>query len=109
MMPNNTSEDHVDRVLDSLNSINKVEASPYVYTRVMARLEGIHSSGWAKVTTILSRPAITFACVFMIILLNLFAVLSQTHRSSGTLTEAAYADDFAQVNNSYLDLENNKP
>lgn len=109
MMQNKSSQEHIDQVLESLNGINKAAAPPFLYIRVVARLDRIHTSAWAKITMILSRPVVAFACVCMIILLNLFAVFSQTHTISNNLTEAASADDYAQVNNSYLDLENSKP
>lgn len=105
-MQNNPTPDNFDNLLNSIDGITRAEAPPFLYTRVLAKMQRTRSSSfWEKISWLLSKPKIAFACICMIILINLFAVLSQTQPA----TDGIVSDDYAQVSNSYDDLENPKP
>ena len=111
-MQNNPSADKIEQMLESLNGMKKAEAPPFLYTRVLARLERTKTSVWEKISMILARPTVAFACVVMVVILNLFAVFSQTQTHSVNpvnSSELVSTDEYSQVSNSFYDIENIKP
>lgn len=63
-----------EKILNSLDGITRAQARPYMYTRVMARLQE-ENSFWGRTTGFLTRPVIAFACLSAVILVNVFTVI----------------------------------
>ena len=108
-MLKNSRKDQIEEIICSLDNLHKVEAPAFFYTKVLSRLGRVQHSSWDIISNSLSRPIVAFACVCMIILLNLFAAISHTSNISRNSTEVVSSDDYSQATNSFYDLENNKP
>ena len=109
-MEDQNSDKRINKILGSLDGLQKAPAPDFFYTRLMSRLQHVHTSAWEKITMILSRPTVAFACILMIVIINLFAVFSQNQSvKSAYQSELASNDEYTQVSNSYYDLENTKP
>lgn len=67
-----TSE--IEEILNSFDGITRAKAKPFMYTRVMARLQE-ENSFWSRTTRILSRPAIAFISLVIIVLINVFSII----------------------------------
>ena len=109
-MKSNSSPRKIEEVLNSLTGIKRAEPQPFFYTRVRARLEAAHFSLWDKVSTLISKPSIAFMGVFLVVVINLFAIYSHnTTVSSTDLSDVASNDEYSVVNSTFYDIENNKP
>lgn len=112
MMHHNLSPAGKVQLLESLNGIKRAKPSPFFYTRLIARLESAQSSICERIRLLLLRPAIAFLCIFMIIAINLFAILSHTKsmKNSSFSEVASSIDDYTQASNSsFYDPENVRP
>ena len=70
----------IDETLESLEGIQKAEPRPFLFTRVMARINKEENSAWEKLASLISRPAIAFATVILFLLINAFVI----YRVSGS-------------------------
>ncbi|GAB3006902.1 hypothetical protein GCM10027051_03110 [Niabella terrae] len=86
-MTRSTSD--IDNILNSLDGIQPVEARPFMYTRVMARLEE-QESFWSKAVAFIARPAIAISCLVVILGANFYLV-------SGAEAEAGQENGTAVV------------
>ncbi len=63
----------IEKILNSLDGIVQAEARPFMFTRVMARLQEENSFS-GKVVNFLKRPAIAAACLLAVLLGNAYTV-----------------------------------
>ena len=96
----------VDETLNSLNGIQKAEPTPFLFTRVMARLNKEENSLWEKLAYIFSKPAVTFATVILFIAINSVVLYRVAGNSTSAPQEqAVMADnDFDLSVNSIYDI-----
>ena len=99
----------VDEAMDSVLGINRATPNPFLYTRVLARINREENSYWERMTRMISRPAIAFVTVSTILMLNLFVVINETSANNvkPNVPEVATADDLGT--NSFYDIENVQP
>jgi len=72
--PKNGASNWADQVLASLDGMERVKANPFLYTRILARMEkkmGI----WEKAAGLISKPAFAFAAVFVFVAINATVLL----------------------------------
>lgn len=67
----------VNETLESLDGIQRAEPQSFFYTRLIGRLQKEEKNLWEKISSILSRPVVAIACLFLILLFNAFIVLKQ--------------------------------
>lgn len=63
-----------EEILNSLDGMSRAQARPYMYTRVMARLQE-ENSFWGRTTGFLTRPVMAIVCLSAVILANVFTVI----------------------------------
>lgn len=110
-------KEHIDKLIeDALNSVdnvNRAEAKPYLLTRIHARMNKGTESAWEKAGWFIGRPAVAFAGLCMIILINVTVVMfNGTTTDSNTVTEQvaqAPADEFSYTVATIYDTENTQP
>ncbi|MBC7947461.1 MAG: hypothetical protein H7Y42_06250 [Chitinophagaceae bacterium] len=104
----------VSEALESLDGIQRAEASPWFLTRVKARLEREESNVWEKTGRFLSRPVVAFAGLVLILGLNAFILLEKVPESttSGPISfqngQLAEEENMLTAANSF-DYENLEP
>jgi hypothetical protein len=109
-------EKRVEQTLDSLDGIRRAEPTPFLYTRVRARLEREQKNAWEKLASILARPVVAFASLFVIIGINAFILFNDAPPAgsvNGTAAStnngnAVVEDYFILAANNY-DYENLEP
>ena len=102
----------VDEALSSVDDIKRAEAKPFLLTRIHARMNKGTESVWEKAGWFISRPAVTFAGLCMIIVINIMVVLFNGSANSGTVTEQTAqtpADEFSYTVATIYDTENTQP
>ena len=99
----------VDEAMDSILNIGQATPQPFFYTRLMARIQRQESSGWEKISGLISRPAVAFLTVSTVLMLNIYVALNESSPSvsSAEISEVATADDLGT--NTFYDIENVQP
>jgi hypothetical protein len=88
----------VEEILQSLDGMNQAAPAPWFYTRVMAKLQKDEKTGWMKMASFLSRPAVAIAGLCIILVMNTVLLLKQDNQATAT-TPASYASQDGQVGN----------
>jgi hypothetical protein len=100
----------VQEALDSLDGIQRAEPQPFFYTRLMGRLQRDQKTIWETVGSFLSRPAVAFASLFLILLMNVFIVSKRdtdTNSSLPVIVEEIKTDnDYVIASSSSFEYEN---
>ena len=114
MMQNNSSPKKIEEVLNILDGIQRAEPQPFFYTRLKARMEAAHFSIWDtvsnRVSSLISKPLIAVAGVFLVLVLNLFAIYSHTMSTNNNdQSDVVTTEEYSVVSNPFYDIENNKP
>ena len=65
-----TIKEEIEKTLSSLDGIQRAAASPYLFTRIKARLENEEKSFWGRALTFLSRPSVAVPAIVLTILIN---------------------------------------
>jgi hypothetical protein len=81
--PKNGASQWADQVLASLDGMERAKSNPFLYTRILARMEK-RMGVWEKVAGLLSKPAFAFAAVFVFVAINATVLL----RSQAVAEEA---------------------
>lgn len=103
----------VEEALSSVDDINRAEAKPYLLTRIYARMNKGTESAWEKAVWFIGRPAVAFAGLCMIILINITVVTfnGTTINPAETTEQVAQspADEFSYTVATIYDNENTQP
>ena len=102
---------NIEHILNSLDGIRKAEARPFMYTRVMARLQNEESNLWAKVGSFIEKPAIAACCLIAVIGTNAYFIISapdnkqeESAITSSSTAEILQSENFILASNSSYDL-----
>src|SRR5260221_5588375 len=98
MIQKNNIDQRVEETLDSLDGIQRASAGPFFYTRLKAKLERGEKSIWETISSFISRPAMVFATICVVLLLNMIFLF----RKQSTEIISSSADQNEQtLNNAY--------
>ena len=99
----------VDEAMDSILNIGQATPQPFFYTRLMARIQRQESSGWEKISGLISRPVVAIITVSTVLMLNIYVALNESSPSvnSSEMYDVATADDLGT--NTFYDIENVQP
>lgn len=103
-------EQNVDDALNNLDGIQRASANPYLYTRIMARLEEQHSK-WGSIANFMSRPVIALTLSAFFVGINTWVVikhpLNANYTKRSAQTELTLEPEYATVNYSLGDINSN--
>ncbi len=105
----NRSENKAEDILNSLDGIKRATARPFMYTRVMAKMqEDDVKSVWGKTVELIARPAVALACLTAVIATNVFFVIKSENSETETITATATSvtEEFLQNENMVLAVNN---
>ncbi len=99
----NENNKQVDDFLDSLEGITRATPGPYFFTRLQQRLNKEENSLLSKVGLWISRPAIAFSVIILVILLNVSVIFYETSPVERTDDTVDY---YSMTSSGSLDYEN---
>ncbi len=102
----------VDEALNSVDSIKRAEAIPFLLTRINARMNRETGSAWEKAGWFISRPAVAFAGLCLILMVNAMVIVFNNSSTTNTVAEQtaqATADEFSYTVATIYDFENTQP
>lgn len=77
-------EQRAEEALTSLDGIKRATSNPYLYTRVMSRLQN-PVGFWGKSARFLSQPAFALPAVIFLLILNIGVAINSNARSEEQL------------------------
>ncbi|MEO7961940.1 MAG: hypothetical protein ABIR19_10355 [Ginsengibacter sp.] len=106
-MDKNYINQKADAALRSLEDIERAEPQPYFFTRLEARMLS-ESNVWNIISSFFSKPVIAFACICIVIMINMAAIFSSAHSNtllSRQAPDLTAADEYSQVTTSLYELD----
>lgn len=74
MINNEQIQKEIEKTLESLDGIKRAEANSFLFTRIKAKMQKQDSQWEERTFSFLSRPAIAFAIVVLVMAVNAWAV-----------------------------------
>ena len=97
--------------MQSLDGIEKAAPRPFFFTRLEARMQN-EKSIWEIISSFAAKPAIVFASICLIVVINAAVILSSstlTGSSDQQNTEQATADEYNSVSAPMYEYVNATP
>ena len=111
---NNT--DHINELInDTLNSVDgiqRAEPKPFLLTRINARMNSGTASVWEKAGWFITRPAVAFTGLCLIILINVMVLVNNNSFSTTNNAESVAqhsVDEYASTVATIYDIKNTQP
>ena len=94
-------QEEVEKTLESLNGIQKASASPYLFTRIKARVESEEISFWNRALTLISRPSVAVPAIVFTIMINtaIFFDFRSEKAQSSQDEEQVFANEYNLTDN----------
>ena len=103
-------QQEIEKTLDSLNTVKRAQANPFLFTRIKARMNK-KANGWEGVFSFISKPAIAIAILLLVMAVNGWALWGGSGETvtadNGNASVSELASEYntvASVNN--YDYEN---
>ncbi|MEO8111346.1 MAG: hypothetical protein ABI594_14985 [Ginsengibacter sp.] len=97
----------IEEAMHSIDDISKASPVPFFFTRLEARMS-LEKNAWYQLYSFFARPAMAFACICVIIILNL-AVIFKTVNTGDTYSkqgsDIASVDEYSQVTTGLYELD----
>jgi hypothetical protein len=94
----------VDLTMGSLDGMSKAEATPFFYTRLMARMEAGSDSIWTRSLAFLAKPAVALSILVVFLLINGYLIMSNLNQ-----TEENFQQDYVAQQISYFETNSPAP
>lgn len=85
MKQNNDIEKRVEDTLNSLDSIQRAEPQPWLFSRIKGRLLQEERTVWGTVSSFLAKPVIAIAGLCIILIMNGFLLFNQEKESVSSI------------------------
>lgn len=101
----------IEETMQSLDGIEKAAPRPFFFTRLEARMQN-DKSIWEIISSFAAKPAIVFASICLIVVINAAVILSSSTfagSSDQQNTEQATADEYNSVSAPMYEYVNATP
>lgn len=102
----------IEETLNSADDLTRAEPKPYLLTRINARLSKGTDSLWEKASWFVTRPAVAFTGLCMVLLVNAIVLISNKAATPVAATEQVAqnsTDEFSYTVATIYDNDNNTP
>lgn len=99
----------VEETMDSLDGLGRAKANPFLFTRVEARLNQGHKTGWELLTSYIARPSVALAMLCMVILSNAVVMYSQSAREETSDQQLALTEEYNLTVTAFYEEETPEP
>ncbi|MBP6430705.1 MAG: hypothetical protein KA319_02980 [Ferruginibacter sp.] len=99
----------VNEALHSLDDVKQATGKPYLLTRINAKMQTNSSSVWDAVLAFISKPAVAFACIAIIIAINAMVLSNNNEANINTEDSYAIADEYNTSTIAINEIENIEP
>ena len=102
----------IEEALNSVDNIKRAEVKPFLLTRINARMSKGAESIWEKTGWFITRPAVAFTGLCMILLINGIVIMTNKTSNDVTVSEQVVqnsTDEFSYTVATIYDNENIQP
>lgn len=111
-MKNEFIHKKINDTLESIDGIERATLRPFLFTRLEAKMN-YERSVWWKMSAFITKPAIAFACVCLVLIINVMVIFFSSNSFKNNParqgSELAIADEYSQASTPAYDFENIKP
>lgn len=109
--PKNGASQWADQVLGSLDGMERAKANPFLFTRIIARMEK-QGGAWEKIAGWISKPVFAFSMVLVFVAVNATVLFRSQAEAEAAVARKANKDQMlaAEFSNSqvYTLIEENE-
>lgn len=102
----------VEDALESVEGIKRAEAKPFLLTRIRARMNKGTESVWERAGWFIARPAVAFAGLCLILLINTMVIVLNNPSGQASVAEQptqGQTDEFSYTVATIYDFDNTQP
>lgn len=77
----------IEEVMNSLDGVERAKANPFLYTRIVARLEK-QNSAWEKVAYWLGKPVFAIGAVAIFLAVNISAIMVDQNQADENMARS---------------------
>lgn len=102
----------VEDTLNSFDDVKRAEPKPFLLTRINARMSKESGTAWEKVSWFISRPAVAFTGLCLVLLINAMVIVYNKTSAPATVADQVAqnpADEFSYSVATIYDNENPQP
>lgn len=102
----------IEEALNSVDDAQRAEPKPFLLTRINARMNKGTASVWEKAGWLITRPAVAFTGLCMIVLLNVLVVMNNKTPDTingADLTVQSQTDELSYTAATIYDIDNTQP
>jgi hypothetical protein len=102
------AEEQAQEALNGFEGIARAKPQPFLYTRLMARMQKAPAGFWERGARFLARPAVAIGCVLLVLMMNGLVLLdNKTTEQTETLSDEYAADETNSTATVLFDMDNN--
>lgn len=111
MANKNFSEQEIERILNSLDDLQKATPQPFLYTRLVARMQKVDDNAWSRALQFVSKPAFALGMALLFLMINGYILLNQFTKASEPAEETtqALALEYASLTSPFYDNNEENP
>jgi hypothetical protein len=111
MANQNFSEQELENILNSLDGIQKASPQPFLYTRLVARMQKVDDNAWSRALQFVSKPAFALGMALFFLLINGYILLNQYSEAAEPLEETtqALALEYTSLTSPFYDNNEENP
>lgn len=102
----------MEEALGSVDDVQRATPKPYLLTRINARMSRETESSWEKAGRFITRPAVAFTGLCMVLLVNVIVIVFNKSSTSSITTEQVTqntTDEFSYTVATIYDTDNTQP
>jgi hypothetical protein len=71
------TEQEIEAILNSLDGVEKASPKPFLYTRLMAKMQESDDNIWSRILQFITKPAFAVGIALVFLLINAYILLNQ--------------------------------
>lgn len=111
MANKNFSEQELETILNSLDGIQKAAPQPFLYTRLLARMQRVDDNAWSRALQIVSKPAFALGLILVFLMINGYILFNQFNNTPVPAEEStqALALEYTSLTSPFYDNNDETP
>jgi hypothetical protein len=98
-------QQEIEKTLDSLNSIKRAQANPFLFTRIKV-LMNKKGNGWEETFSFINKPAIAIAILLLVMAVNGWALWGGSGQTVTADSGSASVSELASEYNTVASVDN---
>jgi hypothetical protein len=109
-MRKNNINKKIEEALESFDGAERAEPTPFLFTRIMARMQSAKENSWERVSRLITRPSFAVAGLGFVLLINVLVISfnsTSSQTTSGDQFTLGTPSDFSTSVASIYEIDTN--